>query len=259
MTDFVAALADPTFEVSAAAAPAGGDARAIAVLPFVNASADPENEYFSDGITEELITALTKVEGLHVASRTSVFALKGAREDVRALGARLDVSAILEGSVRRAGNRLRITAQLTSVRDGRTLWSERYDRELADVFAIQDEIARTIVDTLRSTLLQDLGDLDPRALHGQPASLPPVPERPLFLEPPDARGHRRGHPLFRGRHRGGRRATRWRIPGWRTPTRCSSITGARRCRRGSSAPGRRRSARSRSTRHWRKPTPRWPG
>ena len=161
MTDFVAALADPTFEVSAAAAPAGGDARAIAVLPFVNASADPENEYFSDGITEELITALTKVEGLHVASRTSVFALKGAREDVRALGARLDVSAILEGSVRRAGNRLRITAQLTSVRDGRTLWSERYDRELADVFAIQDEIARTIVDTLRSTLLQDLGDLTP--------------------------------------------------------------------------------------------------
>ena len=82
---------------------AGGDARAIAVLPFVNASADPENEYFSDGITDELITALTKVEGLHVASRTSVFALKGVREDVRTLGARLDVSAVLEGSVRRAG------------------------------------------------------------------------------------------------------------------------------------------------------------
>ena len=131
------------------------------MLPFVNASADPENEYFSDGITEELITALTKVEGLHVASRTSVFALKGVREDVRALGARLDVSAVLEGSVRRAGNRIRITAQLTSVRDGRTLWSERYDRELADVFAIQDEIARTIVGTLRATLLQDLGDPTP--------------------------------------------------------------------------------------------------
>jgi len=160
MPDFVAALADPAAEVGSPPYSAG-DARTIAVLPFVNASADPENEYFSDGMTEELITALTKVEGLHVASRTSVFALKGAREDVRTLGARLDVSAVLEGSVRRAGNRLRITAQLTSVRDGRTLWSERYDRELADVFAIQDEIARTIVDTLRATLLQHLGDPTP--------------------------------------------------------------------------------------------------
>jgi eukaryotic-like serine/threonine-protein kinase len=161
MTDFVAALVDPAGDVASAAAYPGRDARAIAVLPFVNASADPENEYFSDGITEELITALTKVEGLHVASRTSVFALKGLREDVRTLGARLNVSAVLEGSVRRAGQRLRITAQLTGVRDGRTLWSERYDRELADVFAIQDEIARTIVDTLRATLLQDLGDPTP--------------------------------------------------------------------------------------------------
>jgi serine/threonine-protein kinase len=158
MAGFVEALTEPGSDPALAGAAAGVDARAIAVLPFVNASADPENEYFSDGITEELITALTKVEGLHVASRTSVFALKGAKEDVRALGARLNVSAVLEGSVRRSGTRLRITAQLTSVADGRTLWSERYDRELADVFAIQDEIARTIVDTLRATLLQDLGD-----------------------------------------------------------------------------------------------------
>jgi serine/threonine-protein kinase len=158
MADFAAALTDPSSDGASAGAVSAVDARAIAVLPFVNASADPDNEYFSDGITEELITALTKVEGLHVASRTSVFALKGAREDVRTLGARLNVSAVLEGSVRRAGNRLRITAQLTSVGDGRTLWSERYDRELADVFAIQDEIAGTIVDTLRATLLQDLGD-----------------------------------------------------------------------------------------------------
>jgi serine/threonine-protein kinase len=157
LPDFVAALADAGVD-PAPAIPSAGDARAIAVLPFVNASADPENEYFSDGITEELITALTKVEGLRVASRTSVFALKGAREDVRTLGARLNVSTVLEGSVRRAGQRLRITAQLTSVSDGRTLWSERYDRELADVFAIQDEIACTIVDTLRATLLQTLGD-----------------------------------------------------------------------------------------------------
>jgi eukaryotic-like serine/threonine-protein kinase len=161
MPEFVAALETPTLDVTAALPPVEPDARAIAVLPFVNASADPENEYFSDGMTEELITALTKVEGLQVASRTSVFALKGAREDVRALGARLNVSTVLEGSVRRAGTRLRITAQLIGVRDGRTLWSERYDRELADVFAIQDEIAQTIVTTLRATLLQDLGDPHP--------------------------------------------------------------------------------------------------
>jgi eukaryotic-like serine/threonine-protein kinase len=159
MAEFVTALSDPTLEVATTLP--GSDARAIAVLPFVNASADPENEYFSDGITDELITALTKVEGLQVASRTSVFALKGVHEDVRALGARLNVGAILEGSVRRSGQRLRITARLTGVRDGRTLWAERYDRELADVFAIQDEIARTIVDTLRGTLLQDLGDPTP--------------------------------------------------------------------------------------------------
>jgi eukaryotic-like serine/threonine-protein kinase len=158
MVEFLAALETPTLEVTAALAPVEADARAIAVLPFVNASSDPDNEYFSDGMTDELITALTKVEGLRVASRTSVFALKGVREDVRTLGARLNVSTVLEGSVRRAANRLRITVQLSGVRDGRALWSERYDRELADVFAIQDEIAQTIVTTLRATLLHDLGD-----------------------------------------------------------------------------------------------------
>src|SRR3954469_607911 len=137
------------------------DRRSIAVLPFVNSSADPENEYFSDGMTDELITALSKVEGLRVASRTSVFAFKNAREDVRTIGAHLNVSAVLEGTVRKAGNRLRITVQLTSVADGRTLWSERFDREIADVFAIQDEIAQTIVRTLRTTLLGDIGTATP--------------------------------------------------------------------------------------------------
>jgi serine/threonine-protein kinase len=158
MTEFCDALVTPT---PGPAAVPGSERRAIAVLPFLNASADPENEYFSDGMTDELITALTKVEGLHVASRTSVFALKNVREDVRTLGARLNVSAVLEGSVRKAGNRLRITVQLTTVSDGRTLWSERYDRELEDVFAVQDEIAGTIVRTLRTTLLGDIGDLTP--------------------------------------------------------------------------------------------------
>ena len=125
--------------------------RTIAVLPFVNASPDPENEYLSDGITDELIAALATVDGLRVASRTSVFALKGHPQDVRAIGALLGASEVLEGTVRKAGSRLRISAQLSSTEDGRLLWSQRYDRTLHDVFAIQDEIARTIVDTLRVT------------------------------------------------------------------------------------------------------------
>ena len=162
MAEFADALVSPLPEVVPAAAPGTArEARTIAVLPFVNASGDPDNEYLSDGITDELIHALGKVEGLHVASRTSVFALKGLREDVRNLGARLGVSAVLEGTVRRSGNRLRITAQLSGMAEGRTLWSERYDRELEDVFDIQDEIARTMVTTLRSTLLRDLGDAPP--------------------------------------------------------------------------------------------------
>jgi serine/threonine-protein kinase len=162
MGQFVDALVAPVPEIVPAAAPGTTrEARTIAVLPFVNASADPENEYLSDGITDELIHALGKVEGLNVASRTSVFALKGLKEDVRHLGARLGVSAVLEGTVRRSGNRLRITAQLSGMAEGRTLWSERYDRELEDAFEIQDEIARTIVTTLRSTLLRDLGDAPP--------------------------------------------------------------------------------------------------
>jgi eukaryotic-like serine/threonine-protein kinase len=159
MAEFCEALATP---VPVPAPLAGSrDQRSIAVLPFVNSSADPDNEYFSDGMTDELITALSKVEGLQVASRTSVFALKNLREDVRTLGARLNVSTVLDGTVRKSGNRLRISVQLSSVADGRTLWSERYDREMSDVFAIQDEIAGTIVRTLRSTLLGDLGDPTP--------------------------------------------------------------------------------------------------
>ena len=130
--------------------------RTIAVLPFVNASPDPDNEYLSDGITDELIDALAKVEGLRVASRTSVFALKGKPQDVRAIGALLEASEVLEGTLRRSGDNLRITAQLTSTEDGRLVWSERYDRTLDDVFAIQDEIARTIVAKLRSTSFADV-------------------------------------------------------------------------------------------------------
>jgi eukaryotic-like serine/threonine-protein kinase len=124
----------------------------IGVLAFANMSADPDNEYFSDGITEEILNALTRIPSLKVASRTSAFALKGQSLDISEIGRRLNVKNILEGSVRRAGSRVRITAQLINVADGYHLWSERYDREVQDVFEIQDEIARTIVDRLKVKL-----------------------------------------------------------------------------------------------------------
>ena len=127
--------------------------KSIAVLPFVNLSADPENEYFTDGITEDIINALTKVEELRVASRTSAFAFKRREQDIRKTGEQLNVDTVLEGSVRKAGNRLRITAQLVTVSDGYHLWSERFDREVQDVFAIQDEIARAIVEALKIKLV----------------------------------------------------------------------------------------------------------
>ena len=131
---------------------AGAQAKSIAVLPFVNMSNDAENEYFSDGIAEEIINALTKVQALRVASRTSAFAFKGKNEDIGEIGRKLKVGTVLEGSVRKAGSRLRVTAQLVGVADGSNLWSERYDRQLEDVFAIQDEIAGNIVKALRVVL-----------------------------------------------------------------------------------------------------------
>jgi len=127
-------------------------ARSIAVLPFLNMSNDAENEYFSDGIAEEIINALTKVQALRVTSRTSAFAFKGKNEDIGEIGRKLKVATVLEGSVRKSGDRLRVTAQLVSVADGNNLWSERYDRQLEDVFAIQDEIAQNIVRALRVVL-----------------------------------------------------------------------------------------------------------
>ena len=125
----------------------------IAVLPFVNLGPDPDTEYVSDGITEELINALTRVAGLRVAARMSAFAFKGSTADVRDVGARLNVGTVLEGSVRKAGGRVRIAAQLVNAADGYHLWSETYDRKLDDVFAVQDELARAIAGKLAHTLL----------------------------------------------------------------------------------------------------------
>ena len=124
----------------------------IAVLPFENMSGDKENEYFSDGLAEEIINALTRVAGLRVIARTSAFAFKGKHEDIRRIAEALGVSNILEGSVRKAGNRIRVTAQLITAADGSHLWSERYDREMADIFAIQDDISQAIASALQITL-----------------------------------------------------------------------------------------------------------
>lgn len=124
----------------------------LAVMPFVNMSADPENEYFSDGITEELLNALTRVDGLQVTSRTSAFAFKGKHDDIREIGRKLNVDKVLEGSVRKSGNRVRITAQLINAADGYHIWSENYDRNLDDIFEVQDEISSIIANKLRENL-----------------------------------------------------------------------------------------------------------
>lgn len=127
-------------------------AQSVGVLPFVNMSPDPENAYFSDGLTEQIITALSHIEGLRVAARTSSFALRDGRLDVRAIGDTLGVAAVLEGSVRKDGNTLRITAQLVDAATGYHIWSAEYDRELQEVFAVQDEIARAIAGALELRL-----------------------------------------------------------------------------------------------------------
>jgi len=130
----------------------------IAVLPFANLSSDGENEYFSDGLTEELINALSQLRGLRVVSRTSAFEFKGKALNVAKIGDQLGVSTVLEGSVRKSGDRLRITVQLVKVSDGCQLWASRFDRKMTDVFDIQDEIARTIVSTLEITLIGKEGE-----------------------------------------------------------------------------------------------------
>jgi adenylate cyclase len=146
---------DPT--ASGGEAPTAGTAegarRSIAVLPFVNMSGDPEQEYFSDGITEDIITDLSKISGLFVVARNSVFTLKGKPLKAQQASRELGAAFILEGSVRKAGARVRITAQLINGKDGGHLWAERYDRDLTDIFAIQDEITHTIVEQLRVKLL----------------------------------------------------------------------------------------------------------
>ena len=130
----------------------------IAVLPFVNRSSDPEQEYFSDGISEELLNRLAKIPQFRVAGRTSSFAFKGKDEELQTIGENLGVGSILEGSVRKSGERVRITAQLINVNDGFQLWSDSYDREVTDIFGVQDEIGSAVANGLKVTLLGDTSD-----------------------------------------------------------------------------------------------------
>ena len=166
--DFIAALIQPRTvtggEPAAALVQPPAAANSIAVLPFLNMSADPENEYFSDGMTEEIVHALSAVGSLRVASRTSSFAFKGATQNIRTIGEKLQVRTVLEGSVRRADTKLRVTAQLINAADGFHLWSATYEREMKDVFAIQDEIARAIVTALKLKLKDEpsLALVEPR-------------------------------------------------------------------------------------------------
>ena len=165
----------------------------IAVLPFANLSGDKENEYFSDGLAEEIINELTQVPGLKVIARTSAFAFKGKNEDIRRIAEALGVTKVLEGSVRRSGDRIRVTAQLISAADGTHMWSERYDRSMADVFAIQDEIAQAIVKALQVKMSAKAATVR--------AHKPPLPAYEAFL-----RGR---HLLFKFTPDGWSRAKDW--------------------------------------------------
>jgi eukaryotic-like serine/threonine-protein kinase len=152
-------------------------ATSVAVLPFANLSADKEQEYFSDGLAEEIISLLAQVDGLKVIARTSSFAFRGKEEDIRQIAAALNVTHVLEGSVRRAGERVRVTAQLVAGTDGARVWSQRYDRELRDILAVQDEIAAAITGALRITL------------SGQAASPRYTPALPAYEEYLRAKHH----------------------------------------------------------------------
>ena len=160
---------------------------AIAVLPFTNLSTDPENEYFCDGLAEELLNGLTRVRGLRVVARTSAFSFKGRDADVREIGRQLNTTSVLEGSVRKSGDRLRISAQLIDTRDGYHVWSEQYERRLEDVFLVQDEISRAIV----SRLAAGVQDADRR-------SLVPSPTRNMDAYRLYAKGRAFWHRRFHG-------------------------------------------------------------
>jgi adenylate cyclase len=148
--------ADTGRQAPGAPTPTIAEPASIAVLPFANRSQDVEDEYFSDGLADEMLNVLAKIDGLRVAARSSAFTFKGKPATIGEVGRALNVATVLEGSVRKAGNRMRISVQLVKVADGYQLWSERYDRTLDDIFAVQDDIAQSVVKALRTTLLGDV-------------------------------------------------------------------------------------------------------
>ena len=162
----------------------------IAVLPFADMSPDQDQGYFSDGISEELLNLLVRVDGLKVASRTSSFTYKGSNQSLAEIASELKVDHVLEGSVRKADNRMRITAQLIDARTDRHLWSESFDRELVDIFAIQDEIANAIVSRLKCRAWHPPGYPGHigRHGHGEPGCLRVVSESPWSVPGPPATG-----------------------------------------------------------------------
>ncbi len=172
---------------------AGPRLPSVAVLPFLNLSADPENEFFADGITEDVIAQLSKIRSLKVISRTSVMPFKKREQSLREIGARLEVATLLEGSVRRAGDRVRIVAQLIDAVADRHLWAETYDRQLTDIFAIQTDVALQIATALRAELSPD-EDPDTPGADGQRPRLPALSTGEALL-----------HPVHRGEHPAGHR------------------------------------------------------
>ena len=171
--------------------------RSIAVLPFVNMSGDPANEYFSDGVTEELLTRLTLIPQLQVTARTSSFHFKGKNEDIKKIGDALGVRHVLAGSVRRQGDRIRVTAQLVNAESGYQVWADTFDRQLTDVFAIQDEIALALVQSLRLTLLDESREAFVASNDQPPGSVRPVRTGPAAVSDVGPCQYRQGDRVFR--------------------------------------------------------------
>ncbi len=168
-----------TGDTVAATPPASFDPKAIAVLPFTNLSDDPENEFFSDGVMEDILMHLSRIEDLRVTSRTSAMTYKGLVKPIREISAELRVGTVLEGSVRRVGNRVRVVAQLIDCKTDEHLWGETYDRDLEDIFAVQSDVSRKIARSLRSRLAPEKWERIQRPSHGQLQNGHPVPVGPV--------------------------------------------------------------------------------
>ena len=207
-------MADVRTALEGLSAKATDQQPSIAVLPFANMSRDPDDEYFSDGLAEEIINALTRIPGLKVTARTSAFAFRGKEQDITTIAEALRVRTVLEGSVRRAGTRIRVTAQLINAADGYHLWSQRYDRELTDVFAVQDEISAAIAEALQVALSAKPRD-------ARPAQAEPCGVRGLPAGPPSREAAHRGRAHAQPR-RSSNRPSRWTLATQRLMSRLAS-------------------------------------